>query len=120
MMPKRGFLSYCLLASGLALGMTGVLGQEASQSAGEPPVVQMLLPGFTVQELPVELTAANNIEYGPDGKLYVGGYDGRFHVLRDLDGDGLEEKVDTLPGDKSGDYPLGVAVKDGMPHFLLA
>ena len=61
----------------------------------EPPfaatpqtMLQMLVPGFTVRELPVKLTSLNNIEYAPDGRLFAGGYDGRFHVLRDTDGDG--------------------------------
>lgn len=84
------------------------------------PTVQMLVPGFTVRELPVRLTALNNVEYAPDGRLFAGGYDGRFHLLRDLDGDGLEEKADTFSPETSDDYPLGMVVKDGMPHALLA
>jgi hypothetical protein len=43
----------------------------------------MLVPGFTVRELPVKLTSLNNIEYAADGRLFAGGYDGRFHLLRD-------------------------------------
>jgi putative heme-binding domain-containing protein len=84
-----------------------------------PPNFHMLLPGFTVRELPVKLTSLNNIEYAPDGRLFVGGYDGRFHVLRDLDGDGLEEKVDTFSPEPSANYPLGMAVKDGEPYAVL-
>ncbi len=79
----------------------------------------MHIPGFSVQELPVQLSALNNIEYAPDGRLFAGGYDGRFHLLRDTDGDGLEDKVDTFSPEVSDDYPLGMVVEDGMPHALL-
>ena len=84
------------------------------------PIVQMLVPGFTVEELPVKVTNLNNIEYAPDGRLFAAGYDGRFHLLRDTNGDGLEDKLDTFSGDTSDNYPLGMVVKDGMPHALLS
>ena len=83
------------------------------------PGVQMLVPGFTVRELPVKLTSLNNIEYAPDGRLFAGGYDGRFHLLRDTDGDGLEDKVDTFSPEPNANYPLGMVVKDGMPYAVL-
>ena len=81
--------------------------------------VQMLVPGFTVRELPVKLTSLNNIEYAPDGRLFAGGYDGRFHLLRDTDGDGLEDKAITFSPEPSANYPLGMMVKDGMPFAVL-
>ena len=61
-------------------------------AAGDPFVVHMLVPGFVVQELPVQLTNINNLEYMPDGRLLAVGYDGRVHILTDTDGDGLEDK----------------------------
>jgi len=84
------------------------------------PGVQMLAPGFTVRELPLKITSLNNIEYAPDGRLFAGGYDGRFHLLRDTDGDGLEDKVTTFSPERSANYPLGMMVKDGMPYAVLA
>lgn len=86
----------------------------------DAPVVQMLVPGFEVEELPVKVTNLNNIEYAPDGRLFAGGYDGRFHLLRDTDKDGLEDKLDTFSGETSDNYPVGMVVKDGMPHALLS
>ncbi len=88
-------------------------------AAADGPVVRMLVPGFTMRELPVQLTNLNNLEYAPDGRLFAGGYDGRFHLLRDTDGDGLEDKVDTFSGDTSGNYPLGMVVKDGAIYAIL-
>ncbi len=56
-----------------------------------PPPVQMLLPGFTVRELPVALRNINNLRYRKDGKLYALGYDGDVWLLSDQDGDGSED-----------------------------
>ena len=81
--------------------------------------VRMLVPGFTVRELPVKLTSLNNIEYAADGRLFAGGYDGRFHLLRDTDGDGLEERVDTFSPETGANYSLGMVVKDGEPSAVL-
>lgn len=68
---------------------------ESVALAAPPPdlslPVHMLAPGFTVKELPVGLTNINNVEYGPDGRLFALGYDGRIHVLTDTDGDGIED-----------------------------
>lgn len=73
------------------------------------PIVHMLVPGFTVQELPVKLPNLNNLRFAPDGQLTALGYDGRVHLLRDTDGDGLEDE-DKLFWDKSTlSVPVGMA-----------
>jgi putative heme-binding domain-containing protein len=76
-----------------------------------PPLVQMLLPGFTVHELPVDLTNLNNVRYRPDGKLFALAYDGNIYLLADDDGDGLEETV-KLFFDSQGRLrgPIGIAL----------
>jgi len=56
-----------------------------------PPPVQMLVPGFDVHRVPVELTNVNNVRYRHDGALITLGYNGDIHILRDTDGDGLED-----------------------------
>ena len=78
--------------------------------AAEEPVVRMLVPGFTVQELPVRLSNLNNLRFAPEGRLYALAYDGRIHVLTDTDGDGLEDH-DELFWDKSSlSVPVGMAL----------
>ena len=56
-----------------------------------PPPVQMLVPGFTVRELPLKLNNINNLVFAPDGRLFALCYDGNVLQLQDTDGDGLEE-----------------------------
>ncbi len=77
----------------LAIVALGCFVSTAPQAAlPEPSLpVHLLVPGFTVKELPVGLTNINNIEYAPDGRLFALGYDGRIHVLTDTDGDGIED-----------------------------
>src|SRR5262245_16046740 len=75
----------------------------------DPPPVQMFVPGFTVRELPVDLTNINNVKYRPDGTLVAVAYDGRIWQLRDTDGDGVEDKAELFWNNKSGlRSPIGM------------
>ena len=65
----------------------------------DEPIVRMLVPGFTVRELPLKISNLNNLRFAPDGTLTALGYDGRIHLLSDTDGDGLEDE-DKLFWDK--------------------
>ena len=59
--------------------------------AENPPLIQMLVPGFEVREIPVQLANVNNVRFREDGALVTLGYGGDIHLLRDTDGDGLED-----------------------------
>jgi hypothetical protein len=74
------------------------------------PPVQMFVPGFTVQELPVTLNNINDIKYRPDGKLVALGYDGRVWLLTDTDGDGLEDKASVFWDQTPLLAPIGMAL----------
>jgi putative heme-binding domain-containing protein len=118
-----------LLALGLLLPLTA---GDAPPAVGDPlarqlqPMVaitdlspvQVLRPDFEVRELPVSLTNLINVAYAPDGRLFAAGYDGRLHVLRDRDGDGLEETVDTFVGQTSNDFTIGMVFRDGVLYEL--
>jgi putative heme-binding domain-containing protein len=60
----------------------------------DAPPVQVFAPGFTVRELPVDLTNINNLKYHDDGRLFAVGYDGRIWQLTDTDRDGREDKAE--------------------------
>jgi putative heme-binding domain-containing protein len=64
--------------------------------AGGPGVtdVQMLVPGFAVRALPLDLPNINTVRYRPDGKLVALTFSGKVYLLSDTDGDGLEDKAD--------------------------
>lgn len=61
--------------------------------AENPPPVQVLAPGFALSELPVSLTNVNNVRYRHDGVLVTLGYNGDIHLLRDTNGDGIEDEA---------------------------
>lgn len=70
--------------------------------------VHMLVPGFTVVELPIQISNINNLRFAPDGSLTALAYDGKVHVLRDSNGDGVEDS-DSLFWDKSTlSVPVGM------------
>jgi putative heme-binding domain-containing protein len=80
-------------------------------SIANPPAVQMLVPGFAVRQLPVDLTNINNIKYRADGKLVALSYSGDINLLSDTDGDGLEEKIDRFWQNKGSLVaPIGMAL----------
>jgi putative heme-binding domain-containing protein len=60
----------------------------------DPPPVQVFVPGFTVRQLPLDLTNVNNVKYRPDGSLVALCYNGDVWILRDTDGDGIEDTAE--------------------------
>jgi putative heme-binding domain-containing protein len=100
------------------LGGDGPIVRPARPGVGKPlvtvrnpPPVQVLVPGFSARELPVDLSNVNNVRYRPDGKLVALGYDGNIHLLSDRDGDGLEETVEPFWESRGGLVaPIGMAL----------
>jgi putative heme-binding domain-containing protein len=80
--------------------------------------IHMLVPGFTVSELPLKLTNLVNLQYRHDGVLVALGYNGNIHLLRDTDGDGLEDKADLFwQGKGKVSAPIGMDLAPkGTPH----
>src|SRR6185295_10221301 len=72
-------------------------------------VVQMLVPGFTVEELPVKLSNQNSLRFAADGTLTALGYDGKIWRLRDTDGDGVEDAAEPIWNKPTLSVPLGMA-----------
>jgi putative heme-binding domain-containing protein len=94
-------------------GLTEALapGGAARRQVADPPAVQVLVPGFTVRRLPVDLPNINNVKYRADGKLVALGYNGNVYVLSDSDGDGLEDKVEVFWNNKGRlRAPIGLAL----------
>jgi putative heme-binding domain-containing protein len=82
------------------------------------PELHMLVPGFEVKALPLKLTNLVNLQYRHDGVLVALGYNGNIHLLRDTDGDGLEDKADLFwQGKGKITAPIGMDLAPkGTPH----
>ena len=85
---------------------------QDSDQKGEVPAVQVLVPGFSVKEIPLTLKNINVVRYGTDGRLYALAYDGRIYVLMDTDGDGLEDKADYWWDKEPLVSPVGMVVAE--------
>lgn len=90
-------------------------GRQSLVTVSNPPPIQMLVPGFTVRELPLQLNNINSVKYRADGKLVALGYDGTVYLLTDTDGDGLEDKADVF-WDK-GSIPAGISMALTPPGY---
>ncbi|HCN31145.1 MAG TPA: heme-binding protein [Verrucomicrobiales bacterium] len=82
------------------------------------PELRMLVPGFEIASLPLKLTNLVNLQYRHDGVLVALGYNGNIHLLRDTDGDGLEDKADLFwQGKGRITAPIGMDLAPkGSPH----
>jgi len=92
----RDYLSAKHAALRQQLPPDGGGGSAALVLVRDPPPVQMFFPGFTVRELPVDLTNINNVLYRPDGTLVALGYNGNLWRLHDTNGDGLEDRAELI------------------------
>ncbi|WP_182865381.1 ThuA domain-containing protein [Rhodopirellula sp. JC639] len=106
----------------LAEALPGALRLESDSAellkVKNPPAIQMLVPGFEVHEIPVELTNVNNVRFRDDGTLVTLGYNGDVHLLRDSDGDSLEDTAELFwknEGSLRGPIGMLVTPKD-YPH----
>lgn len=83
------------------------------QVVENPPLVQMLVPGFEVKELPVQLRNINNLVFATDGRLFALGYDGYVYELHDRDGDGLEDEATLFHDDRDNQIPESIGMTWG-------
>jgi putative heme-binding domain-containing protein len=108
---ERQSVEQTLLAKtvGLHALLSGAKG-HALEPVKDPPPVQMLVPGFTVHELPLKIGNLNNVRYRHDGRVVGLGYDGRIHLLSDTDGDGLEDRDELFWDQTTMRGPIGMAL----------
>ena len=87
-----------------------VIADRIKQDGDQVPAIQVLVPGFSVKELPLELTNINVVRYGADGRLYALAYDGHIYVLSDTDGDGIEDKAEYWWDKETIISPVGMVI----------
>jgi putative heme-binding domain-containing protein len=89
-------------------------------TVSNPPPIQMLVPGFTVRELPLHLNNINCFTYAPDGRLFALGYDGNVFQLKDTDGDGLEDTATYFFRNESNAIPPSIGMAWGPGGLYIA
>jgi putative heme-binding domain-containing protein len=89
-------------------------------TVSNPPPIQMLVPGFVVRELPLDLNNINCFTYAPDGRLFALGYDGNVFQLKDTDGDGLEDAATTFFKNDSNQIPASIGMAWGPGGLYIA
>src|SRR5882724_9271559 len=94
--------------------------QKPFVAVSNPPPIQMLVPGFTVRELPLELNNVNNLVYAPDGRLFALGYDGDVFQLKDTDGDGLEDSATLFFNNEHNEIPPSIGMCWGPGGLYIA
>ncbi|MEO7799730.1 MAG: c-type cytochrome, partial [Opitutaceae bacterium] len=110
----------------IVLGLTpvafaaAVLEPKPLVAMTNPPLVQVLVPGFSVRELPVKLRNINNLVYAPDGRLFALGYDGFVYQLKDTDGDGLEDTATNFHDNTRGEIPPSIGMAWGANGLYIA
>ncbi|MEM7383562.1 MAG: ThuA domain-containing protein [Verrucomicrobiota bacterium] len=75
------------------MGVLGWLVSVAAVQAGADGKFHPLLPGMVAERLPFDLPNINNLLYRHDGVLVALGYAGDIYLLRDTDGDGVEDEA---------------------------
>ncbi len=108
---ERGRVEQALFARTPALNalLSGRTG-HALEVLPDAPVVQMLVPGFSVEELPLTMRNLTGVRYRHDGKLVALGYDGRIHLVSDGDGDGREDQSSVFWDKSPLRGPIGLAL----------
>jgi len=84
------------------------------------PHIQMLMPGFAVRELPLQLNNINCLVYAPDGRLFALAYNGNVWQLKDTDGDGLEDTATLFFKNESNAIPPSVGMCWGPGGLYIA
>lgn len=124
--PKKKFFSFLTLIVSLAVvgffgldrntassGEAGMVGiSPLNPDNEEIPDIQVFVPGFSVEELSLDLTNINVVRYGPDDRLYALAYDGHIYVLTDTDGDGIEDEAEYWWDKEPLVSPVGMVVAE--------
>src|SRR4051812_10438620 len=120
-MIRKFILATSVLACALPLAAATAERIEKPLTLVEnPPPVQMLVPGFSVRELPLDLHNINNLIYAPDGRLFALCYDGNVLQLKDTDGDGLEDVATLFFDNKNNDILPSIGAAWGPQGLYIA
>jgi putative heme-binding domain-containing protein len=84
------------------------------------PPIKMLVPGYTVHELPLNLNNINSLVCSPDGRIFALGYDGNVFQLKDSAGTGLEDTATYFFKNDRGQLPASIGMAWGPGGLYIA
>src|SRR5262245_23424385 len=94
--------------------------EKALVTVSNPPAIQMLVPGFALRELPLNVNNINNLVFAPDGRLFALCYDGNVLQLKDTDGDGLEDTTTYFYRNDKNEIPPSIGMCWGRNGLYIA
>ncbi len=84
------------------------------------PPIKLLIPGFTVHELPLNLNNINSLVCAPDGRIFALAYDGNVFQLKDSTGRGLEDTASYFFKNDRDQIPASIGMAWGPGGLYIA
>jgi len=84
------------------------------------PAIKMLVPGFTVHELPLNLNNINSLVCAPDGRIFALGYDGNVFQLKESSGNELEDTATYFFKNDRDQIPASIGMAWGPGGLYIA
>jgi putative heme-binding domain-containing protein len=84
------------------------------------PPIKMLIPGFTVRELPLSLNNINSLVCSPDGRIFALAYDGNVFQLKASTAGGLEDTASYFFKNDRDQIPASVGMAWGPGGLYIA
>jgi putative heme-binding domain-containing protein len=84
------------------------------------PPIKLLIPGFTVHELPLNLNNINSLVCAPDGRIFALAYDGNVFQLKDSTGSGLEDTASYFFKNDRDQIPASIGMAWGPGGLYIA
>jgi len=94
---------------GVLVAACSAMSPHASAAGNDSSPITPLAPGIVVEPLPIRLPNINNLRFWPDGRLTALGYNGKVYLLKDTDGDGIEDEADVFWDQPTIRVPVGMA-----------
>jgi len=102
-------ISFLHLSAVVMVAVCGMSSRYTSAADNDLPHITPLVPGIVVEPLPLRLPNINNLRFRPDGRLTAMGYNGKVYLLKDTNGDRLEDEADVFWDQPTIRVPVGMA-----------
>lgn len=118
-MQRFAFLTAVFLSSYLTAAPLAPV-PESLAVVSNVPHIQMLIPGFSARELPLDLNNINSLACAPDGRIFALCYDGNVLQLKDTKGAGLEDTATYFFKNDHNEIPPSIGMCWGPGGLYIA